>query len=58
MEIHTTGENIKKRIAQGDRLADPSTKKTYIVTSPVIGDSYIILEEVGGDHQVLMSGKS
>ncbi len=42
-------------INQGDRFVDPSTKKRYVVTELVFDGDYVILKEIDGDSDILMS---
>jgi hypothetical protein len=49
---------VVKKATEGDRFIKPDSKKIYIVTKVVMKDDWVILNEEGGDHQILTSQES
>jgi len=42
----------------GDRFIKPDSKRIYIVKKVVINGDWVILQEEGGEHQILTSEES
>jgi hypothetical protein len=47
-----------EKAKEGDRFIKPDSKRIYIVTKVVINGDWVILQEEGGDHQILTSQES
>jgi hypothetical protein len=47
-----------EKAKEGDRFIKPDSKRIYVVTKVVINGDWVILQEEGGDHQILTSQES
>ena len=47
-----------EKAKEGDRFIKPDSKRAYIVKKVVINGDWVILQEEGGDHQILTSQES
>lgn len=47
-----------EKAKEGDRFIKPDSKRVYIVRKVVINGDWVILQEEGGDHQILTSQES
>jgi hypothetical protein len=47
-----------EKAKEGDRFIKPDSKRIYIVKKVVINGDWVILQEEGGDHQILTSQES
>jgi hypothetical protein len=51
-------EKAVEKAKEGDRFIKPDSKRIYIVKKVVINGDWVILQEEGGDHQILTSQES
>ena len=47
-----------EKAKEGDRFIKPDSKRIYVITKVVINGDWVILQEEGGNHQILTSQES